>query len=86
MSPPYSLITMPDRTPLKPCCMRLASCLVVGFVYNAAAQGIKIESLSFNLEGELDLQGFLGLPEAVSHQAASESTSATTSGNVRFSA
>ncbi len=41
----------------------LASCLVVGFVYNAAAQGIKVESLSFDLEGELDLQGFLGLSE-----------------------
>lgn len=43
----------------------LASCLVVGFVYNAAAQGIRIESLSFDLEGNLDLQGFLGLSEAV---------------------
>ncbi|MDR7464168.1 MAG: OsmC family protein [Armatimonadota bacterium] len=41
----------------------LASCLAVGFVYNAAAQGIKVESLQFNLEGDLDLQGFLGLSE-----------------------
>ncbi len=39
----------------------LASCLAVGFVYNAAAQGIKVESLQFKLEGDLDLHGFLGL-------------------------
>jgi len=43
----------------------LASCLAVGFVYNAAAQGIHIEQLSFDLEGDLDLQAFLGLSEAV---------------------
>jgi len=43
----------------------LASCLAVGFVYNAAAQGIKIESLEFDLEGDLDLHAFLGLSEKV---------------------
>lgn len=43
----------------------LASCLAVGFVYNAAAQGIQIESLSFDLEGDLDLRGFLGLANDV---------------------
>jgi uncharacterized OsmC-like protein len=43
----------------------LASCLAVGFIYNAAAQGVHVESLSFDLEGELDLRAFLGLSEAV---------------------
>lgn len=43
----------------------LASCLSVGFVYNAAAQGITIKSLSFDLEGDLDLQAFLGLSQDV---------------------
>jgi uncharacterized OsmC-like protein len=43
----------------------LASCLAVGFIYNAAAQGINVESLSFNLEGDLDLRAFLGLSEDV---------------------
>lgn len=43
----------------------LASCLAVGFIYNAAAQGITVESLSFDLEGDLDLRAFLGLSEAV---------------------
>ncbi|MBI3153492.1 MAG: OsmC family protein [Chloroflexi bacterium] len=43
----------------------LASCLAVGFIYNAAAQGINVQSLSFDLEGELDLRAFLGLSEEV---------------------
>jgi len=43
----------------------LASCLAVGFIYNAAARGITVDSLSFDLEGELDLHGFLGLSEEV---------------------
>jgi uncharacterized OsmC-like protein len=43
----------------------LASCLAVGFVYNAAAQGIEVRSLSFDLEGNLDLHGFLGLSQEV---------------------
>ena len=43
----------------------LASCLAVGFVYNAAAQGIRVESLEFDIEGDLDLHGFLGLSKYV---------------------
>lgn len=43
----------------------LASCLSVGFVYNAAAMGIEVSSLEFDLEGDLDLQGFLGLSNEV---------------------
>ncbi|MFW2512185.1 OsmC family protein [Demequina sp. SO4-13] len=39
----------------------LASCLAVGVTYNAAAQGIDVRSLEFDLEGRLDLHGFLGL-------------------------
>ena len=41
----------------------LTSCLTVGFVYNASAQGITIESLDFSLEGNINLLGFLGLSE-----------------------
>lgn len=43
----------------------LASCLAVGFVYNAAAKGIEVKSLDFDLEGDLDLHGFLGLSDEV---------------------
>lgn len=43
----------------------LASCLAVGFVYNAAVKGITVESLEFDLAGDLDLHGFLGLSDQV---------------------
>ncbi len=43
----------------------LASCLCVGLVYNAAAQDITVESLTLNLEGNINLEGFLGLSETV---------------------
>lgn len=41
----------------------LASCIAVGFVYNAAAQGITVDKLDFSLEGDLDLHTFLGLSD-----------------------
>jgi uncharacterized OsmC-like protein len=43
----------------------LGSCLSVGVVYNAAARGININSLSFDIEGELNLHAFLGLSETI---------------------
>jgi uncharacterized OsmC-like protein len=43
----------------------LASCLATGFVYNAAARGIRVESLDFDMEGDLDLRAFLGLSDDV---------------------
>ncbi len=39
----------------------LISCMTTTMVYHAAAQGIKIEEIESTLEGDLDLQGFLGL-------------------------
>lgn len=39
----------------------LTSCLSVGIVYNAAAMGIKVDALEFDIEGDLDLHCFLGL-------------------------
>lgn len=43
----------------------LGSCLAVGFAYNAAAQGIEVRSLEMDIEGDLDLRGFLGISEDV---------------------
>lgn len=43
----------------------LASCLAVGFAYNAAAQSIHLDEVTLRLEGDVDLQGFLGLSETV---------------------
>ncbi|HEY6237664.1 MAG TPA: OsmC family protein [Thermoplasmata archaeon] len=42
----------------------LSSCMTVSFVYPAAAQGIKVHSVEFTLEGDVDLQGFLKLSTA----------------------
>lgn len=43
----------------------LASCLSVGFVYNAAAKGINVDALDFTMEGDLDLRAFLGITDQV---------------------
>jgi len=43
----------------------LAACLTTSLVYHAASRGIHIESIESKLEGDLDLQGFLGLSDQV---------------------
>ena len=43
----------------------LAGCLTTSLVYHAAARGVDISSVESRLEGDLDLQGFLGLDEGV---------------------
>jgi len=39
----------------------LASCLTGALVYHAAARGIAVKGIATRLEGDIDLQGFLGL-------------------------
>lgn len=43
----------------------LTSCLSVGIVYNASAMGIKVKSLNFSIDGDLDLHAFLGLSDTI---------------------
>ena len=43
----------------------LAACLNASFIYHAAAQGVKVEELAFEVEGDIDLNGFLGVDEGV---------------------
>ena len=43
----------------------LAGCMTTSLVYHAAARGHKITSVESTLEGNLDLQGFLGMDEKV---------------------
>ena len=43
----------------------LAGCLTTALVYHAAAQGIQLDRVESSLEGDLDLQGFLGLSDEV---------------------
>lgn len=43
----------------------LTSCLTVGFIYNAAARGITVRSLDFDVDGDVDVRAFLGLSRDV---------------------
>src|SRR6516165_7726461 len=43
----------------------LGACLTGTLVYHAAARGIALEGLECTIEGDADLQGFLGLDESV---------------------
>ncbi|WP_153398693.1 OsmC family protein [Ornithinicoccus halotolerans] len=40
----------------------LAFCYAVGYVANAAARGIEITRMDYEIEGDLDVRRFLGLP------------------------
>jgi uncharacterized OsmC-like protein len=39
----------------------LGFCYSVGYVANAAAQGIEIEEMSYEIEGDIDVRNFLGI-------------------------
>ncbi len=43
----------------------LVTCLTGAMAYHAALRGIHIEKLSSDVEGELDVRGFMGLEESV---------------------
>jgi len=43
----------------------LAACLTGTIVYHAAARGIALQSLECTVEGDLDVQGFLGLDSTI---------------------
>jgi len=43
----------------------LAGCLAGSIAYHAAARGIRVEQIETQLEGDIDLRGFLGLDEKV---------------------
>jgi uncharacterized OsmC-like protein len=63
--PPVLLGNDQGANPVEFVLHALAACLTTSLVYHAAARGIQIESIESSLEGDLDLQGFLGLSEQV---------------------
>ncbi|MGA6828491.1 OsmC family protein [Nitrospira sp. NS4] len=63
--PPVLLGNDEGANPVEFVLHALAACLTTSLVYHAAARGIRIESVDSTLEGDLDLQGFLGLPDQV---------------------
>ncbi len=61
--PPVLLGTNSGPNAVEAVLHALASCLSVGFIYNAAARGISVEALDFSLEGDIDLHAFLGISD-----------------------
>ncbi|MDR4460579.1 MAG: OsmC family protein [Nitrospirales bacterium] len=43
----------------------MAGCLTTTLIYHAAVRGIKVEAIESELEGDLDIRGFLDLSNTV---------------------
>ena len=63
--PPILLGTDQAPNPVEYLLTALAACVTTSIVYHAAAKGIAIRSMESRLEGDIDLQGFLGLRDDV---------------------
>jgi len=59
--PPVLLGTNAGPNAVELVLQALAFCYAVGYAYNAAARGIEIQELRYEIEGDLDLHRFLGL-------------------------
>jgi uncharacterized OsmC-like protein len=59
--PPILLSGDKAANPVEHLLHALAACVTTTAVYHSAAREIRLESVESTLEGELDLQGFLGL-------------------------
>lgn len=59
--PPVLLGTNTGPNAVELVLQALAFCYAVGYAYNAAALGIEIDELRYEIEGDLDLHRFLGL-------------------------
>lgn len=64
--PPVLLGANEGANPVEFLLHALAGCVTTTFVLHAMARGITISELSTELKGELDIQGLLGLNDAVS--------------------
>jgi uncharacterized OsmC-like protein len=63
--PPVLLGANEGANPVEFLLHAMAGCVTTTTVLHAAARGIHIEELSTELEGEIDVQGLLGLDDAV---------------------
>ena len=64
--PPVLLGDNEGANPVEFLLHALAGCVTTTLITHATARGITIESLSTELEGDLDIRGMLGLDESVS--------------------
>jgi uncharacterized OsmC-like protein len=63
--PPVLLGNNYGANPVEYLLVGLSGCLTTSMVAHAAARGIRIKSVESRYEGDLDLQGFLGLSESI---------------------
>lgn len=63
--PPVLLGRDESANPVEYVLHALVGCLTTTMVYHAAARGIAVEAVNSEIEGDLDLRGFLGLSETV---------------------
>lgn len=63
--PPILLGDNEGANPVEFVLHALAGCMTTTMVLHAAARGIELESVESSFEGDLDVQGFLGLDENV---------------------
>jgi uncharacterized OsmC-like protein len=63
--PPVLLGNDKGPNPVEYLLTALASCVTSSIIYHAAAKGVTIRSLESRLEGDIDLQGFLGIRDDV---------------------
>jgi len=63
--PPFLLGEDIGPNPVEYALTALAACVTTSIVYHAAAKGIQLNSVESRLEGDIDLQGFLGLSKEV---------------------
>lgn len=63
--PAALLSTDEGANPVEALLHALAACVTTGFVYHAAIKGVQIEELESEVEGDIDLRGFLGLSDEV---------------------
>lgn len=59
--PPMLLGGDQATNPVEQVLAALAGCLTTSLVYHAAANGVEVEAVNSNYEGDLDLRGFLNL-------------------------
>jgi len=63
--PPLLLGSDLGPNPVEYALTALAACVTTSIVYHAAAKGITIRSMESRLEGDIDLQGFLGIRDDI---------------------
>jgi uncharacterized OsmC-like protein len=63
--PPVLLGDNQGANPVEYLLVGLSGCLTTALVAHAAAKGIELKSVQSRLEGDLDVQGFLGLSDTI---------------------